>query len=325
MNILIYSRSRQREKIAEQTVNVMTEQLQHLGLHVEITNSLNLPRLILNSYQVVHLVIEELPLTANEALHVGLCRALGKSTVLSLLNSDHHQNRTWFNLVKPDAMSVSQTNHLKYYRDFTGNKFVLSAFPKAENNFKKADYGHTGYLFPIQNKLEEALQFKTDETVFFDGRKLLNKKSSLQLRKKWNDLIVSGKLGPQFHLILSDSKLLEIIAKESVAVILADPAMSHTEFTRWLGKTMNKGNLIILNEYQATGFSSHWTSGLNCMVTPVESWLSVLSQDKVLKELSCSGFKPAELFEPSVNELSRLYSKLLHQKTSLLTSGSVKL
>lgn len=325
MNILIYSRPKERESIAEQTINILTEQLQQLGLHVEITHSLNLPRLILNSYQVVHLVIEQLPLTANEALHLGICKALGKPTILSLLNSDRHNSRTLLNFVKPDALSVSQTNHLKYYRDFPCNKFLLSAFPKAAVNFKKSSFKNEGFLFPIQKTMDEATAFKTEATIYFDGRKLLNKRTSLQLRKKWNDLVVAGKIGSNSHLLLSDAKLNEVLSRESLAVILADPTLSHSEFTLWLGKVMNRNNLVLLNEFQATGFSSHWTSGQNCIVTSIENWNAVIAADTASQELSSSSFKPLELFEPSVNELSRLYSKLLHQKASLLTSGSVKL
>ena len=221
MNILLYSRPRDKEAVAEQTINLLMEQLQHVGLHVEITHSLNLPRLILNSYQAVHLVIEKLPLSANEALHLGICRALGKSTVLSILNSDQHQNKALLNFVKPDALSVSQTNHLKYYRDFTCNKFVFSAFPKAESSFKKTAYKHEAFLIPIQEKLEEAFQYKTEAVLYFDGRKLLNKKNSLQLRKKWNDLTSAGKLPANSHLVLSETKLNEILTQESAAVLLA--------------------------------------------------------------------------------------------------------
>jgi hypothetical protein len=327
MNILVYSRPKDKEPVAEQTITLLTEQLQHLGLHVEITHSLNIPRLILNSYQAVHLVIEELPLTVNEALHLGVCKALGKATVVTILNSHHHISRAFLNFVKPDALSVSQTNHLKYYRDFTCNKFVLSAFPKAATTYKKTAFKNEGFLVPIQEKLEEAtsFSFSAEAPVYFDGRKLLKKKSSLQLRKKWNDLVVAGKLGNNCHLLLSESKLNEILSRESLAVLLADPALSHSEFTQWLGKVMNRANLVLLNEFQATGFSAHWTSGQNCIVTSADGWQNVTSEETASAALTSSGFKPLELFEPSVNELSRLYSKLLHQKASLLTSGSVKL
>jgi hypothetical protein len=88
---------------------------------------------------------------------------------------------------------------------------------------------------------------------------------------------------------------------------------------------MNKNNLIILNEYQATGFSYYWTSGCNCRVIAATNWIQQLSEIENSTALFSSHFKSAELFEPTVNELSRLYSKLWHQKTSLLTSQSAKL
>ena len=325
-HILLYSRIKAKEPAAEQTINLLSEQLQFAGHQVDICHSLNIPRLILNSYQTVHMVIENLPITANEALHFGICKALRKNTVVSVLNSDRNLRKAFLNFVKPDAISVSQTNHLRHYRSVGVNKFVLPAFPKNEGNAKKSAFSHEAFLIPLNQTIEEALKFKIDSTVYFDGRSLLNKKTnSTQLRKKWSELSSQNKIKSDYHLILSENKIKELIEEQNLSVVLADPTLNQTQFTGWLNQVLNQNCLVILNEFQATGFSNYWASGRNCMVIPCNKWTDHLSELNMKKDFVCSSYKASELFEPTVNELSRLYSKLSQQKTSLLTSRSVKL
>ena len=327
--ILIYCRSKKNEPNAEQTACILSEQLQHLGLHIEISHQLNLPRLLLNSYQTVHFIIENLPLTINEAFYFSLCKAIGKSTLLSLLNSEKKLGKNLFDFMRPDAFSVSQINHLKLYRDLTGNKFILSAFPKPEGSSSKNKFTNQSLLIPLQNKIEESFDFEIDAPIYFDGRKLLKKMESSVLRKKWNELLVANKINSQHHLILSENKITQLIVEEQLAIVLADPNLEPTEFTNWLSQCMNKNNLIILNDFQATGFSNYWTSGHNCLVISAQNWIDHLNSSiKSLEnssDLISTSSTAAELFESKVNELSRLYAKLWQQKTSLLTSGSVKL
>lgn len=350
-NILIYCRTKNIEPLAEQTACVLSEQLQHLGqhqaqhfgLHIEISQAINLPRLLLNSYQTVHYIIENLPLNVNEAFYLGLCKAMGKSTILSVLNSDKKMGSRgglsglvdFTGLIIPDAFSVSQTSHLKLYRNITCNKFILPAFPKTDQSNHRFNEGPDSlarprsFLIPLQNTLEEAFELNIDSPTYFDGRKLLRKQSSSKLRKKWTDLIANKKLNSKQHLILSENKLNQLITEEALVVVLADPCMTNTEFTNWLSICMNKNNLIVLNDFQATGFANYWTSGRNCYILSATDWPKnikpLLTSLENKDNLSPTHFVASELFQSIVNELSRLYVKLWQQKTSLLTSGSVKL
>lgn len=326
--VLIYCRPKNLESIGEQTAQILSEQLQQLGLQVDISHALNIPRLLLNSYQTIHLIVETLPLNVNEIVHLAVCKALGKSTIVSVLNSDKKMNRNILDFIRPDAFSVSQTNHFRLYRNITCNKFIFSAFPKTVLQGKKNAFNLQAYLIPLQSSVEEVFEFKIEVPVYFDGRKLLQKQSSSQLRKQWNALIETKKFSSDYHLILSEHKLDSLIAEESLAIVLSNPQLKHTEFTEWLSKGMNRNNLIILNEFQATGFSNYWTSGQNCQVVTTLNWsrqVVDLAGCEYKSNFVASSFKASELFEPTVNELSRLYSKLWQQKTSLLTSGSVKL
>lgn len=329
-NVLIYCRPKKSEAVAEQTADILSGQLQEIGLNVHISHVLNLPRLLLNTYQTVHFIIENLPLSVNEALYISICKALGKSTVLSVLNSENKINKNVLGFIKPDAFSVSQTNHLKLYRNVSGNKFIFSAFPKTSGTTTKNKiFKGEAFLIPLQNKIEEAFEFKLNKPIYFDGRKLLKNANSSQLRKKWNELIVSGKIKNEHHLVLSENKLNQLIDEESLAIVLAEPALTNTELVSWLNVSLNKNNLIILNDFQATGFANYWTSGYNCLVISSQNWKNHLEQLaeqlENTSQLVPSTYHVSELFEPAVNELSRLYAKLWQQKTSLLTSRSVKL
>ncbi len=324
--VLLYSRPQSNHPAAEKTINILAEQLQHIGLNVDIAHSLNIPRLILNSYQTVHLVIDQLPLTASEAFHFAICKALGKSTLISILNSDRNLKKAFLNFVKPDALSVSQTNHFKNYRNISCNKFVFPALPKTDSPSKSRAFQGDSFLIPLHEKLDEVFQFTLNKTIYFDGRRLVvGKQNSNLIRKKWNELVAQKKINENYHLILSDSKLKELLDEESLAVVLSDVQLSHTEFTNWLNLTLNKKNLIVLNDYKATSFSSFWTSGQNCIVLPAQNWVKHFNQLELSANLVCTHFKANELYQPLVNELSRLYSKLYQQKTTLLTSRSVKL
>ena len=324
-NILLYSRKSVKSPTSDRTVSLLSEQLQQIGHQVDVSHSLNIPRLILNSYDAVHLVIENLPLTANEALHLGICKALGKSTLISILNSDRNLKRAFLNFIRPDALSVSQTNHFKYYRNISANKFILPAFPNLEIGFKKCEYRHEAVLVPLFEDFSEAVELNLPGTVYIDGRKLTKKRSSATVRKEWNTLCASGKLSENYHLVLSDNKVFEILNDHTAAVLLADPRFTHCELTEWLGQVMNRRNLVIINDFQATGFSAYWTSGRNCFVINAQNWRSAVRHLDFSSSLLCTAAKPGEMFEASVNEISRLYSKLAQQKTSLLASRSVKL
>lgn len=328
-NLLIYCRSRKSEPIAEQTADILSEQLQQLGIQVEISHTLNLPRLLLNAYQTVHFIIEDLPLNLNESFYLGVCKALGKSTVLSVLNSESKINRHFLDYIKPEAFSVSQTNHLKLYRNFSRNKFILSAFPKIKDKAHAHAFQGESFLIPLQHALDEAFDYNIEMPVYFDGRKLLKSTGASQLRKKWNELINSGKLTDRHHLILSDNKVLQLLDEGLIFVVLADPKIQNTEFISWLNLSLNKKNVIVLNDFQATGFSTFWTSGQNSIVLSTQNWKSELGQIQLQPEknrrLLTTCVTSSEIYEPTANELSRLYAKLWAQKTSLLTSRSVKL
>lgn len=226
---------------------------------------------------------------------------------------------------KPDAISVSQTNHLKYYRAVAGNKFIMPAWPRCETTMRPSAFKHKAFFVPIVESFDEVFDYTTDELIYFDGHILLKEFSALQLRKKWTDLVNRGKISAQSHLLLSDKKLNEILNEGQLTVILAQSKRTHTNFTEWLGRTLNKKNLIVLNENQSTGFSQHWTSGQNCLVVAANETFQNIQFNLTDKNFQCSSCRPIELYDGIVNELSRLYSKLSQQKTTLLTSRSAKL
>lgn len=324
--ILIYSRAGKNQ--VNTSIEILSEKLSEIGHYTEHTHSTNWARIFLNPYHLIHLFIEQLPLTVNEMFFISLAKTLGKPTLLSLFNTNQKQTKPLSSLACPDALTLSQTNHFQYYRNWICAKSVLPLFPEIKNTSPNSKNQKRSYLIPIEKNLEEAFQYKTDQEIYFDARSLLKEHSSTNLRKQWNQFLKEKKLFPLSHLILSEEKLRELLKEESLNVILASPFLKHTDFTAWLEKSLNRGHVVFLNEYQATGFSQAWTSGQNCQVLAAHHWPKSLNQffasDNNLSGCR-SQFKNSELAEPLVNELSRLYAKILRQNATLISADSVKM
>lgn len=325
--ILMYSRPGKNQLNA--SVELISRKLAEIGHLTEQTHSTNWARIFLNPYDLVHLFVEQLPLTVNELLFLSLMKTLGKPCILSLFNTEPKQTKSFSVWLCPDAMTFSQSNHFQYYRDWTCSKSLLPLFPEIK---KSAISGLTSknrsFLIPLEKNLEEAFRYKTDCEIYFDARSLAKSHSPTQLRKQWNQFLKDKKLHSLAHLILSEEKLNSLLQGESLQIVLASPTMKHTEFTTWLEKTLNQNHLILLNEFQATGFSQSWTSGQNCYALSTHHWPKSLNHFLAATpdtSKMSSHFKSSELAEPLINELSRLYTKILRQKTTLISEGSVKI
>ncbi len=310
---------------------VMAEQLELLGFQTEQTSVINVPRLMLNSYQIIHFIIPALPLSWNEVLCMTAAKALGKAVVLSVLDAPPAtslQNLSWNN---PDALTVSQTNYLKLFRSKTGNKMIIPSL--FENQFVKTEpvaqpSAITGFAFPLLKDLHEGLQLETDKPVYFDGRKLVEGTSSSQLRKQWNELLIQNRIRPNYELILSDEKMQILLSSSSLGLLVASENLSHSEFTKWFEIALKNNHLLVLNQFQATGFSNHWTSGQNCLVITSINWVKELN-NHMDDEIFNTAFTNKSISQSSLdslfNDLSRLYLKIIYQKTSLIDSGSAKI
>ena len=328
-SILIYSRDN------APMLKIISEQLDQLGYITQQTHFLNLPRLISSPFQILHLVIDHLPLTLKEMLFITAAKSLGKGIVLSLLDANKNKNKNEFlkkrlmNWVRPDALTVSQTNYLKIYKDEASVKMIipsLKEFPSRPAS--KSKNSINGFLFPIFENLEESLDFKSDKTVFFDGRKLIKRNNSSQLRKKWAQFLADKRIPAHYHLVLSDDRIHDLLITHVLGLVLASPNLLHSEFTVWLELSIRYGHLIVLNQFQATGFSSHWTSGQNCQVISSHHWLQELNQlleNPVFNQPFAITDINMALIDPLFNDLSRLYTKIIYQNTSLLDSDSAKI
>ena len=170
ISVLLYSRKN------EAMTQIISDQLETLGYNTEQTQIVTIPRLILNNYQVIHFVIESLPLTTNEFLCLTSAKALGKAVVISILNakpSDKNfllaSKSSLLNWMLPDALTVSQTNHLKIFRDFTAQKMIVPTLFEMKLAPKKtvSDEAIGGFLFPLFEKLNRnSLGYKWLESIF---------------------------------------------------------------------------------------------------------------------------------------------------------------
>ena len=326
--ILVYSRSQNKQVNA--TVELICDKLSEMGHHTEQTHSTNWARIFLNNYDLIHIFAEQLPLSANEIFFLSLAKAIGKPTILSLFNSDMKLTKPLAALVFPEALTVSQTNHFQYYRDWSCSKSVLPLIPliKTKTTASAQKTTERPFFIPLDDSLEEVFHYKTSGETFFDGRQLLRNQTSAQLRKKWNQFLQTKKISSDDQLVLSDEKVSELLSEKSLRIVLADPQLKHTEFTGWLEKTLNQNHCLYLNDFQATGFSHAWTSGRNCQVISTLNWPQSINLVMSLPDDTTaiiSKFKISELSEPLLNDISRLYIKIIRQNTTLISSDSVKI
>ena len=119
ISVLLYSKK--NDEMSE----VLADQLDLLGFQVEQTSVISLPRLVLNSYQIIHYIVPTVNLSANEIFCLALAKALGKSVVISLLDAPKSDLMQTFNWIHPDGLTVSQTNYLKLFRNKTANKMII--------------------------------------------------------------------------------------------------------------------------------------------------------------------------------------------------------
>jgi len=333
---LIYSRQ------ASASFEILCEQLSELGIQTFPTQSLNLSRLLLNSCQVVHFLIDELPLTLPELLFLSVSKSLGRAIILSVYNSQCKHDSSFFSLFTPDALTVSQTNHLKFFRHWNCTKMILPELLTPQKRKAQSSQTQTKnqinleFIYPMLNNLEEVFLFNSSQTIYFDGRLITkkHKQSPSQLRQKWNHWLKIGRIPRHFHLLLSSEKI-EALIKDTdasdlaqLAVILANPQLSPRQFTAWLNQTINFNQLIILNEFQATGYSHTWTSGRNCRIISAQNWLKELHhifEEPRIQPSPKSNLNPDLMFVPLINDLSRLYIQVFNQKTSLILDRSAKI
>lgn len=320
-NVLIYTKDN------SEMAQILADQLEIIGYRTEQTTSINIPRLVLNPYNIIHFIISELPMSWNEILCLGAAKTLGKAVVVSLLNAPTKMGLS-FNWTEPDGLTVSQTNYLKLFRQKTAKKMIIPKLFANETVKSTNTTSVEGFLVPLLTQLEESLDFKINSPVFFDGRNLLKRHSASQLRRRWTDLLSQEKIKSNYQLILSDEKIESLLHDQTLALGLAAPLLKHIEFTNWIKLAIQHRHLPVINHFQATGFSSHWTSGHNCLVLSSADWIDELNgkQDQLVfkNEIVQSNLQQASL-DPIINDLSRLYTKILHQKTSLLDSDSAKI
>lgn len=333
-SILLYSRD------CHQTSEILAVNLSHAGYQIEQSHLINISRIALNPYSIIHFLIRKLPLTTNELLCLKVAQTLGKIVVLSIIDSNVDASTLQLNLFTPEGFTVSQTNHLQYYRKWPSFRMVLPSLPalNTEKNNPAVfpdqlpNPQQELYLFLFSNSFEEAQHFSSQFKTYFDGSALLKNHSAFELRKKWQELVKIGKISDNNYLILSKEKSYEIFNTKNIAVVLNYPEFLNHEITSWIELAVKNHRFVILNEHQAAGFNNYWTSGQNCFVLSEKNWvveLIAICEDHFSKnQLSPWTYvqaSPGKLYDPLTNELSRLYTKILHQKTRLLRTDSANI
>ena len=337
-SVLLYSRD------CHQTSEILTQNLSNAGYQVEQSHLMNVPRIALNNYAIIHFIISKLPLTVNELICLKTAQALGRIVILSIIDSNLNAESLQLQFFRPDGFTVSQTNHLQYYRKWSAFKMILPALPILKSihlhpfvnttnleSFSEANHQEL-YIFLFSTDFSEAINFRSPFKTYFDASYLLKNHSAVSLRKKWHKLLLSGKISKNQHLILSNEKGRQIVKTKPVAVVLSNPDFLNHELSDWMELAILNSRFVFLNEHQAAGYSNYWTSGQNCFVVSESNWFTEIQKiceeqckNNGLTPWTYSAASSSQLYDPLTNELSRLYTKILHQKTRLLRADSANI
>lgn len=325
MKILIHAKNSVEDKNCdvELQAEFLCQELETSGHSVEWSNQTHPVRLILNKYDVVHILTGSVPLSLKNCLIVMASKALGLPVIVTNYGVDDLSfKNNQVSLIQKkyfDALSVPETDELKKLRLFSEKKFILPAFFKQNEiqNEKKTSPPHI--VFHIDKNFNELPDVKWDlaENIYVNGISMVGQKSHSDIRVLWN---IFAKKNPVFKnavLILNESNLKNIIIQNLSVYFANYLKIDSIKFSKIIQMCLSTKTVLVLNESQASGFPDLWSSGNNGIIRNFEkSFLYQLSFSEILEQISTIQFKikPVHFIESKINELSRIYAKLKSQK-----------
>lgn len=307
----------------ESQAQILCAELEKSGHTVEWSNQTHPARLLLNKYDVIHILTDTLPLAWKSYLLVLAAKTLNISVVVSsydFVPQTQKKNLT-FKLQSTlfDSFSVPEISEIKYIREFTKSKWILPALPQVtvpQNILKSND---TCIVFHVDQKFDELpdLKWNLSENIYIDGTEVLQNKNRIQARKIWAQFIHRNPLYKNAMLILSKNNLYKILS-ENKSILIANYLKNSTlAFVKLIELCVKSNSVLVLNESQACGLANLWTSKKNAIILnydksfTYELTLSELIIDS--KKIQFEKIDPAK-YETKINEISRLYFNLSQQK-----------
>ncbi len=154
--------------------------------------------------------------------------------------------------------------------------------------------------------------------LFVDASHMTLNHSPSYLRKLWKKFQIKNPLYKKSILILNQENTIELMRTQSVVIDLSS-VDSSTEFQALTDLACSYEQFMILTKNQASGYSEFWIHRQNCWISDLQP--QTTSTQKEIKAVAALFFKKIDSIsmrisiENKINELSRIYSKIIHEKT----------
>lgn len=324
MKVLIHAKNFKFD--IESQAELISTELEKSGHLVEWSNQTHPARLLLNKYDVVHILTESLPLSWKNFWIAAAAKALNIPVVVSSYHTTQQQTSsatqqmTRFQLNYFDALSVPEAGEIKNLRLFNHSKFIWPAFIRTKNpRLKTIASNEINLIFHVTKSFDElpTTKWTLDDATYVDGTQLTANKSISELRKLWNQFIEKNRTYKNTILILNSANLKKIMTETKSVVLINYLQLHSVELAALIENCIEHKCVLALNESQASGFPQLWTASKNGLVQNFEkSFTYQLSLTELLDK--AQNIKTdnidTSIYETKINELSRVYAKIKNQK-----------
>ncbi|AZZ37745.1 hypothetical protein CIK05_13370 [Bdellovibrio sp. qaytius] len=327
-------------------VQFLASELEKMSLHVETVESVHPLRLVLNKYDLVHFIHNDPNINLKTVLSAWSAKAVGIATLLTTYCRLEPGLLQEFEFNFFDAVTLPYISELKKMRFYNGQKLILPSFP-AYNVVPKKEVNRSTpqFVFPVLKSFDDLLKINlqalpsinSQQNLFIDAHLLRTKKetgSSSTIRKNWNAFLKKHPQYAGFKLFTEISTLKEVLDESSSYTFIHHLDLSSEQVAFWMETALIYNNFLILHEDQGTGFANFWKTEKNCYIySPrVSAVVQLHTIDQLIAGLIADPNSPAKLsfdFKSSLdiklNELARLYTKIVSQRASLMQPRSAKM
>ena len=323
-------------------VQFLASELEKMSLNVETSESVHPLRLVLNKYDLVHFIHNDPNINLKTVLSAWSAKALGVATLLTTYCRLEPGLLQEFEFNFFDAITLPYISEMKKMRFYRGQKLILPSFP-ANNIVQRSDIIQTTpqFIFPVLNSFDDLLKInlaalpslKEQPNLYVDAHLLRSKKTAGQssaIRKNWAAFVKKHTQFADFKLFTELSTLKEVLDEGAAYSFIYHLDLTSEQVAFWMETALIYNNFLILHEDQGTGFANFWKTEKNCFIYSPRLTASVQlhSLDRLMTEQK----SPAKLsfdFKSSIdiklNELARLYTKIVSQRASLIHPRSAKM
>lgn len=320
-------------------VNFLAQELENMSLSLEVVDSVHPLRLLVNKYDLIHFIHNDNNIELKTILSAWSAKALGAATVFTTYSrlEPSMLKEIEFNFF--DALTLPYISELKKARFFNKPKMILPFFPKADlQPLKQPSLETQQFVFPVLNSFDDLLKINltalpalvSREQLYVDAHLLREKTGSSVLRKNWTAFLKSHPQFQNFKVFTERSTLMEVLEENSTYTFIHHLDLASDQVAFWMETAITLNNFIILHEDQATGFPNFWKTEKNCLIySPrMPSTLHYQLTNQFIEQHPSPEkltFDYRNSLDLKLNEVARLYTKVVAQRASLMHPSSAKM